>query len=341
MLGGLALTVALLWWALRGVSPGLVWSAMQSVHFGWLGLGFVSFVASMSLRARRWGTLLAAQRDPGPFRIRQSAVFIGFVANAVLPAQAGELVRVGILQRFTRIPLGAALGSIVAERLLDGIVVLLFLLAPLVMVDRLGTVDLGALRLGWLLAAFIVAGGAVLAGARWPAPIAEFVGALARALRLGRWAPRIVSSVRSLLSGLDALRDPRRSMTAMAESVGMWGLITVTYWSTMLAFDIASPGLTGALVVAAVATLGIAVPSSPGSLGPFEAALRLALSVYAVPVDTIVAYALTLRLLIFGGLTGVGLLMARRLRLSWADLIPRSRAVPFGSKEAVPGAGRP
>jgi len=321
LLCGLALTLALLAWALRGVSPALVWSAMQSCHVLWLGLALISFLASLSLRARRWGTLLGVHRDPGPFRIRHSAVFIGFAGNCVLPAHAGEIARAVVLHRFARIPLGAALGSIVAERFLDVIVVLLFLLTPLLTVEQLGRVDLGALRLGWITAAALVlACGALLVAIRAPASVAQFAGGLARALRLGRFAPRIVISTHALLSGLDALRNPQRSFTAMAESVCMWGLVTFTYWAAMLAFDITSPGVTGALFVGAVATLGIAIPSSPGYFGPFEAGLRFALGVYDVPPDIIVAYALTLRLLIFVGLTTIGLVMAVRLGLSWTDL---------------------
>src|SRR5256885_1930830 len=144
--------------------------------------------------------------------------------------------------------------------------------------------------------ALVLACGALLVAIRSPASVAQFVGGLARVLRLGRFAPRIVISMHALLSGLDALRNPRRSITAMAESVCMWGLVTFTYWAAMLAFDIRSPGVTGALFVGAVVTLGIAIPSSPGYFGPFEAGLRFALGVYAVPPDIIVAYALTLRL---------------------------------------------
>jgi glycosyltransferase 2 family protein len=323
VLSGLALTVALLAWALRGVSPAPVWSAIQSAHFAWLAAGLISFLASMSVRARRWGTLLAAHRDPGPFRIRQSAVFIGFAANTMLPAHTGEIARAVVLRRFARIPLGAAVGSIVAERFLDVIVVLLFLLTPLVMVEQLGSVDLGALRLGWIMAVLALACGTLFVAARWPAAIAEFMGALARTVRLERLAPRIVVSVGSLLSGLDALRNPWRTMTAMVETICMWGLIAFAYGATMRAFDITSPGVPGALFVGAVVSLGVAIPSSPGAVGPFEAALRFALGVYAVPPDIIVAYAVTFRLLVFVGLTTIGLLMAIRLGLSWGDLAPR------------------
>src|SRR5262249_17266237 len=122
VLFGLAVTLALLAWALRGVSPALVWSAMQSSHVAWLGLALISFLASIAVRARRWGTLLGVHRDPGPFRIRHRAVFIGFAGNCVLPAHAGEIARAVVLHRFARIPLGVALGSIVAERFLDVIV---------------------------------------------------------------------------------------------------------------------------------------------------------------------------------------------------------------------------
>src|SRR2546427_7459594 len=185
LLCGLAVTLALLAWALRGVSPALVWSAMQSSHVAWLGLALISFLASLSVRARRWGTLLGVDRDPGPFRIRPSAVFIGFAGNCVLPAHAGEIARAVVLHRFARIPLGTAFGSIVAERFLDVIVVLLFLLTPLLTVDQLGRVDLGTLRLGWITAGGrVFACGGVLVAVRSAPSVAPILGGAGRGFRL-------------------------------------------------------------------------------------------------------------------------------------------------------------
>ena len=100
----------------------------------------------------------------------------------------------------------------------------------------------------------------------------------------------------------------------------MWALIATAYWLSMFSFGITSPGVTGALFVLSIAAVGIAIPSSPGNFGPFEAAFRLALGVYAIPPETIAAYALTLHFLMYASVTTIGMIFAMRLGLKWSEL---------------------
>lgn len=324
---GLIITIAFLAWALRGVSPAVVWQAVQKSQGQWVLLGLITFIGSFSIRARRWGTLLGAHHDPGSFKIRQSAVFIGFAGNAILPAHAGEVIRSLILHRFGGVPLGAALGSIFAERLLDAMVAFLLLLTALLAITQAGnsggveTLSFASLPVGWITLVLAIACVIFLSAARWPSAIAEFVGKVSRVIGLGRYAPRIVEIVRGLLSGLEALRYPQRGIMAVIESFCIWGMTGMTYWFLMLAFGINTPGPMGALFVQGVVALAIAIPSSPGYLGPFEAAIRFGLGLYAIPPDAIVAFAITLRILMFFSLTAIGFFLATRLGLSWHDFI--------------------
>lgn len=331
VLVGTVITISLLAWALRGTSPMSVVQAIQQAKAEWLGLGLGTFLASFSVRAVRWGTLLGAHRHPGGFGIRQSAIFIGFAGNCLLPANAGEVIRSFVLHRFGRVPLGAALGSIFAERLLDAVIAFLFLLTPLLPVTQSHHAGLGSLPLGWIGGVLVVVCAAFLVAARWPDEIAQFAGRVSRLIGLGRWTHQIVATLRAVLSGLDALQYPRRGITAVIQTVCIWSLTGITYWSVMIAFGITSPGVIGALFVQSVASLAIALPSSPGYFGPFEAAIRFALQVYAIPPDTIVAYAIALRILMYVSLTTIGLAIAMRLGLSWKDFIPQpptSSALP-------------
>lgn len=321
-------TLGLLVWALWGISPGAVSSAVRGARLEWLAVGLIAFLASHSVRAWRWGTLLGIRGYGGGFGIRQSAIFIGFAGNFLLPAKAGEIIRAAVLNRRGGIPFGKALGSIVAERLLDAIVVFLFLLTPLLpgAVNQVGQGGLGVLPLGSMSAVLVVTSAAVIFAARWPERVEHWAGGLSRAIVVERLTPRIVASVSGLLKGFDALRSPRRGIIAMMESVCVWALIGITFWAGMLAFGITSPGATGALFVGGLAALGFAIPSSPGSFGPFEAAIRLALGMYAVPTNIIIAYALTLHLLMCVTVVTIGFVQAARLGLSWADLVPRTSA---------------
>lgn len=330
VVAGVVLTLAFLTWALRGMSPASVWGAFVMAEPGWLGLSALSLLASASLRARRWGTLLGGTCNPASFGIRQSAVFIGCAGNCLLPAHAGELVRGLVLQRRGGVPLGLGLGSIFAERILDVIVLLAFLLISFIPGhgNESGSRGFDAWRFGWIGVALVVVCGGILVVVSQSERIACRVEKICVGLGFGRFSPHIANSVRALIAGLGVLRSPARAVTALVETVLIVGLSVVTFWTAMLAFGITSPGFSGALLTQSVTTLGMAIPSAPGYVGTFEAAIRFSLELYRVSPDVIIAYALTLHALIFVTLIMVGGVLAICMGLSWSDLAAPPSPIP-------------
>jgi uncharacterized membrane protein YbhN (UPF0104 family) len=299
IIGGVV-TVALLAWTLRDVSWAEVGRAIARADPAWLVLGVLALLPSFALRARRWGTLLGPSGLKGSFRTRHAAVYLGFAGNCVLPAHAGELARASALHGAAGVPLGVALGSILTERLLDAAVVFLFLLVPCVM----GGPAPAAWTLGVLGGALVVAGVALSVAARRADALARW---------LGRAHPRVGRAAGSVLAGLRVLRHPRRCARAFAESVAVWACSGLFYWAVLQGMGIRAPGFVGALFVQSVAALGIALPSTPGYFGPYEAAVRVGLAPYAVAPDRVVACALTLHFLVFATVIAIGLGCAARL----------------------------
>jgi uncharacterized membrane protein YbhN (UPF0104 family) len=227
--------------------------------------------------------------------------------------------------------------------MLDMIIVLLFLLAPLLggIVSETAGGTLGALHLGSAVSAIAVLCLALFVAASWPQSIVVLAGRGTKVVGLSAFTPRIEAGVRALLSGLAAFQNPKRTLIALVETICIWTLTATTYWSGMAAFGISSPGATGALFVQSLAALGFAIPSSPGSFGPFEAATRFALAQYYIPTNTIVAYTLTLHFLMYSSVTAIGLGFVARLGLSWGDLFQRpqpSHAMPSGHGAVLRGS---
>jgi glycosyltransferase 2 family protein len=318
LLLALTVTVVLLIWAFRGLSIASFWTAIKTVQLPWLGLGLCTFIASYSVRAWRWGTLLSTRQDPGSFRLRQAAVFIGFAGNAVLPASAGEVIRAGLLHRLGHIALGTVIGSIATERLLDATIALILLLLnfPLALhsthFDRMPLVPIGLVVL--------LTCGVFLVAANHPEPIARFTGKVGVLLRLRKQQDKITHGMRSLLSGLDALRKPRYAILAVVQTFLIWSLTAITYWTGFLAFDITTPSLSGAFFLQSIVCLAIVLPSSPGYVGPFEAAIRFSLEFYKVASSTIIAYALMMRILALFGLVTMACLCTAQMGLSRQDM---------------------
>lgn len=317
---GTVITVILLSWALKDISPQAVWQIFKQVQLGWLSLAWVAYLGVFLIRAHRWGTLLSATCAPGRFQARLSATFIGFGSASVLPAYAGEFIRVVMLNRLAQVPLKTAIGSIFAERLLDVGVVFLLLLLPF----WLGLVPnqqmLEHLPIGWIGIALILGWGSCLIAAIYPTQIARLLGILSQLVNLRRFRTRVESSTIEFLGGLSALRQPKRTVILMCETFCSWGLNAMTFWAGFMAFRIAEPGLPGAFLTQSVSALAIALPSTPGYVGSFEAAIRFSLDIYKIPVNTAIAYALALRLLMYIITPLIGFAIAARLGLSQTDL---------------------
>lgn len=310
LLLGLTVSVVLLTWAWRDIAWGQIWLILTQIHGIWLGLAWILFTLAFYLRANRWGVLLQPHGDPGALRIRQAAVFIGFGSNCIFPLNAGELVRAKVLQKSAKIPLGIALGSILSARLLDALTAF-FLLVLSVGVQQYGndlpSHELPIVGLGLVLVGLIIA---FYGAARFPTRLVQGIEAILLGLHLDRWRSPITKGVSAILKGLQIFRSPRLLLIAGVQSFVIWGLGGLTFWFGLKAFDIVEPGFAGAYFILSIQAMAAIIPSSPGHLGAFEAAMRFALGVYDVPVDEAIAYSLMMRILMYGTLIILGFVYA-------------------------------
>ena len=128
---GILITVLLFWWALSGVAFLDVW---DNIRQGNLILLLASvFVATFGffIRAHRWKVLLTPVKADTSLHSRFAGVSIGFMANNLLPARVGEVGRAYAFSRREAVTASAAFGTLVVERVLDGVVLLLFLTLPI------------------------------------------------------------------------------------------------------------------------------------------------------------------------------------------------------------------
>ncbi len=309
-------TLCLLYWSLRDLSPAALGQTLRQIQPFWLLVGFVAYLGVFVLRAWRWGLLLAADGWPGRFRDRFDAFFVGYAANSILPASAGEVVRAVLLNRLAQVPTQTALGSVFGEKLMDVLVVFVLLALALARQPKLAEqlpLGLMAGAIGGLVGLFWIL-------ARYPQPVVAGVGRGLTWVGLERWRSPLQHTLSGLLSGLSIYRQPLRFLGALGASTLSWLLNGVTYWAVLMALGITSPGWLGAIATQSLTAFAIALPSSPGFVGPFEAAVRLGLGLYDVGATEAIAAALVLRLLMYGITPLVGLAIALRLGLSRADL---------------------
>ena len=311
----IGLTVALMWFFLRSADLASVWSHIRRARLDLISAAFGAIAVSYVVRVRRWQRLLAPIAQVG-FAPAVRATVIGFATTAVLPGRLGEVLRPYLLARRERLSASAVLATVVLERLLDVIaVVLLFGVFLLFLSGDLQQTDpqvLTYLKVGGLVAA--VGAGAMLAlivGCGWGAgPVAGVVTQVERVLpqRFGAAAGRFIIR---FSAGFGIARQPGRFMRAFAWSFSLvveclrLGVVRVP------AFGIVLP-LGGSLLLMMLLVLGVAVPT-PAGVGGFHAAFQVGVTgFYAAPVDAAVGAALVLHALSFGPVTLLGIVWMAR-----------------------------
>ena len=322
-LAGLAVTVALLWWALHDVSAAEVWRHVSEADRLWLAAMVATATFIFLPRAWRWDVLLGPVAADTRFSSRFGAVCIGFMANNLLPARLGEFARAFSLSRVEPVGMSAAFGSLVVERIFDGLVLATFLGTALVVPgsplagegnEALRRIALGATGI------FVLGGGSLWVMARYPRKVLRIFEHTLGRLLTPDLTDRGVEILAAFLDGLGALHRVPVFLRTLAWSLVVWLVGAVSIWCGFRAFGIVGPGLGGAAFLQAVIGFAVAIPSSPGFFGPFEAAARFGLEFYGVGASRIVSFAVGYHILTFIPVTLLGLWYARRLGIRWSEI---------------------
>jgi uncharacterized protein (TIRG00374 family) len=275
-----ALAVGLLAVFFRNADLARVWTEMKSARADLLTVAVVLTVAMYVVRAERWQYLLAPL-GPTRFGVAFRTTIIGFAASFVLPARAGEVLRPYLLARREDLSVTAAFATIIVERMLDLVAVLILLGAFLLALES-GEAQ-AAPRLyqtvwyGGAIAAPVGIG--ILAGMFVMAGHPERLHALVlRAERVlpARLARATAAFAKTFAEGLAVVRHPSRLVWAMAWSMVLWLAIAAQVWVVVRAFDIGVP-FVGTFLITAMLVVGVSVPT-PGGVGGTHEVLRLALT---------------------------------------------------------------
>jgi glycosyltransferase 2 family protein len=278
----LAVAAALVVVFLRNVDLRHVGAEIVHARMRWLLVSFVTAILSLVIRALRWQYLLEPL-GRASFANAFRATAVGFAASSILPARAGEVIRPYFLARHENMTATGAFATIILERVLDVLTVLVLLASFVFVFDRgVGAANPTAFAaMKW--------GGVTALGASMLALAVMFVLA-GDPGRIGRWMARLEQAVPSKLAaliggvaekfsrGLGAVRRPGRLLVALVWSFPLWLTIAAGLWAVSVAFRIDVP-FTGSFLLIALLVIGVAVPT-PGAIGGFHEAYRVGATMF-------------------------------------------------------------
>ncbi len=303
---GVAISVVLAYVAVRDVDFDAFWKALRSSNYWWLIPSLATLAAAVALRALRWRLLFDASVRP-PFGAAMRALLIMYLFNNVLPARAGEAVRIVALHRESGTSRAVAVGTAVAERIYDVVclLVLLFVAAPfLPAVEWLRR----AIALGAAVAVAVVV--AILVLEVWGARPLRFAFRVF-ALLPGVSPARAGLAATRVGQGLAPLHRPRAALRAFGVTLTSYVLVATSFSFVALAFHLSAPFGLGVLALVTT-NLAMVIPSAPAAVGVFEASTLAATRVYGIEDSVGLSYAVVLHAVNFLPYVVVGLFILSR-----------------------------
>ena len=316
------LAIALFAWFLSSANLGDVWTQVRRARVDMLMGAVLCVAVTYWARAVRWQHLLAPI-GPTRFRTAFRTTVIGFAALSLLPARAGDILRPYLLARQEGLSAPATFATIVMERVLDLITVLMLLAVYVWGFSDETTLPArlrGPIEFSSAMAA--VAAMALMVVMWVLASHPERIGGLVATA--GRILPRrmgaTLGSLASTFSGGFAVaREPRTLVTAFLWSFPLWVALAAEAWLVTRAFGIDMP-FAGSFLLQALLVIGVAVPT-PGAVGSYHEAYRIgATTFFGAPNDAAVAAAIVLHAIGFVPVVLVGLVFMAQDGLSMGRL---------------------
>ena len=304
------LGIGILWWMYRDTNWTMPMQMLHNMHWEWMLLSLAMGIVPLVIRALRWKLALHPLGESPRTRICTNAIFISYAVSLVIP-RIGEVTRCGTLKKYSGVSFSKALGTVVAERVVDA--VLLFLLAVVSLflqlpefLKFLRTTGVSPHRLlqrftstGYLVTFLCLAAGGIFL---------YFLLSKIALFRKGR------EKMIGFLAGLNSLRHLDRPFLYIIYSMGIWGAYYLHFYLAFFAFDCTSTiaPLPGLLIFCA-GSFAVLVPT-PNGAGPWHFAVKTMLVLYGVAEAPAVVFALLVHSLQTALVVAMGI-------EGWADLL--------------------
>ena len=327
---GIAASAIFVFFLLRKIDPAQVIDAFRTANYFWIVPAVALYFVSVWVRAVRYRYIVRSVKPVSSGSLFPILV-IGYMANNVLPARAGEFVRAHAMSERHGISRMSALGTVAVERLFDGLTLLGFLAVSVVFLG-----SEGALRKLTLIAVAVFALAlAVFVGAlAAPDAMERLIEQLSRLIP-GRFREKAKNLAFSFIEGLRSLRHPDAFAWVTVTSLIAWLMEAAVYGlvGRAFGFDI---GWGYYVMAVGAGNLAITAPSAQGGIGPFEFFVNLVLHHAGVLGAGAAAYSFAVHAVVILPATLLGLYYLWSLGIS---LRPTGRA-PEPALETAQ-AGRP
>ena len=258
--------------------PAAIVRALAAMSWRWAAIASVVNLIGIVIDAARLRVIV---RAVGRLTMGNAlrAQLMGIVGNVLFPFKLGEGARALVLTRRHQLPIATALAMVVLDRVIDALVLPLFVIVASVVLPLPASV----LRFRtWMMLALSAATAlGIVIGRR-----------LAHRHAAGTVPDAVGGTLDRIVAGMTVLGHRRRIAATIAASLASWIARALILWCMFRAFGLPLP-VSAAVSVLVIVNLGIAVVATPGNVGTFELATAAALALWGVPSETALSVGIT------------------------------------------------
>lgn len=293
----IAIGVFIIWWSMRMLTPSDkqdIKEAFFNANYFWIGVAVIIGLLSHLSRAYRWKFILEPMGYKPRFLNSVFSIFIAYLVNLTIP-RAGEVVRATTISKYEGIPFEKAFGTIVAERMVDAVLLLTITLGALFYQFTffkeiiLSKVPQNPLSLILLVSITIIV-----------------LYVLFKFLRQSNisFIRKIRKFLKGLWEGIKSIWTMEKRWAYIFHSVFIWLMYLLMFYVVALAIEETSHLSLGGMISGFVA--GAFGTTANGGLGTFPLAVKEVFSLYNIPGNEAFAFgwlmwtAQTLMIFLFG-----------------------------------------
>ena len=270
---------AILYWMYRGED----WQSIKDVmlnemNWTWMLLSFPFGILAQAFRGWRWQQTLEPLGEKTRSSVAVNAIFLSYAVSLIIP-RIGEFTRCGILKKWEGTSFPKALGTVVTERAVDTLIVMLY--SGIILLFGMSTFGTFFHKTGTsfenILSGFSLTGWLVTAVCA--VAVVLLLHLLLRHLSIYN---KVKMTLHSIWEGVLSLKDVKNLPLYLFFSIGIWVMYFLHYYFTFFCFDFtADLGLGCALISFVVANFAVIVPT-PNGAGPWHFAIKTMLILYGV-----------------------------------------------------------
>lgn len=270
---GILISIIFLFFSFRNVEFSLFLENLRELSIAYILLSMVCMLFGYFIRAIRWKYILINQNIK--FSNLFSASMIGNMGNNIFPMRAGEIIRCYILGYQEKISKSRILASVMFERVLDGITVLVFFIISLLF-SNVGNIFIDGAVIALLVFGFVLL--VMIISKNYQERFFKILSYIFYFFP-DRVKVKLNNISSSFLTGLDIINSKRYFLISIIYSFIFWGSGILGIYFVLLSTNNTIPVDLPIILISAL-VIGVMIPSAPGFIGTYHYVVILILGLY-------------------------------------------------------------